>query len=127
MEYISIILMIIAGFFNACMDILKVRYDKSIFRFWKYQNWLDPSKSWVNKWKNGDPSQGERFFGSSTFFVSLTDAWHLAKHFMLTFIMLSVVFYQPIINWWMDFIILYVSFTVTFEVFFSKILIRIQK
>ena len=33
--------------------------------------------SWKNKWKNGEPSQGEKFLGSSTFFVWLTDAWHL--------------------------------------------------
>ena len=35
----------------------------------------------MNKWKNGDPKQGERFLGSSTIFVGLTDAWHLSKLF----------------------------------------------
>lgn len=33
--------------------------------------------SWRRKWKNGDPKQGEKFFGSSTVFVMFTDAWHL--------------------------------------------------
>lgn len=33
--------------------------------------------SWRNKYKNGDPKQGERFWGSTTVFVMFTDAWHL--------------------------------------------------
>lgn len=33
--------------------------------------------SWRNKYKNGDPKQGARFFGSTTVFVMFTDAWHL--------------------------------------------------
>lgn len=33
--------------------------------------------SWRNKYKNGEPKQGERFFGSSTVFVMFTDGWHL--------------------------------------------------
>jgi len=35
------------------------------------------SNTWRNKWKNGDPLQGESFFGSSTFLVFLTDPWHI--------------------------------------------------
>jgi hypothetical protein len=38
--------------------------------------WWDKSVSWQNKWRNGDPNQGERFFGSSTAFVGVTDADH---------------------------------------------------
>ena len=42
-----------------------------------------PSRYWIkamsspNKWKDGDPRKGEKFFGSSRWFVSLTDAWHV--------------------------------------------------
>lgn len=39
-----------------------------------------------NKWKNGDKKQGEKFFGSSKWFVSLTDTWHradLSRNFLL--------------------------------------------
>ena len=127
MWYISVILMVIAGVFNACMDVLKHRYNVSIFKGMKAQQWTNPGLSWTNKWKNGDPSQGEKFIGSSTFLVSLTDFWHFCKHFMLTFIMLAVVLYHPIINWWADFLILYFAFTATFELFFSKILIKKTK
>ena len=51
MWWISILLMIVAGMLNATMDVLKVRYKTSIFRFWKNQQWINPSLSWHNKWK----------------------------------------------------------------------------
>lgn len=38
----------------------------------------NPQISWRNKWAGGDPANGERFPLSSTFFVSITDAWHMA-------------------------------------------------
>lgn len=34
-------------------------------------------EQWKNKWKNGDKSQGEAFWGSSRWFVVFTDAHHL--------------------------------------------------
>lgn len=121
---ISIILMIFGGIFNACMDVLKHRYPISIFSNWKNQKWIDPSLSWPNKWKNGDPDQGEKFIGSSTFLVWLTDFWHFSKFMMLLCIMFAIVFYNSLVNWWVDIIILYCLFTITFELFFSKILIK---
>ena len=124
MWWISIILLIFAGFCNAVMDVLKTRYNSSIFASWKHQNWLKPSLSWPNKWKKGDRSKGERFFGSSTFLVWLTDFWHLAKFFMLLGISFAIVFYSPIFAWWIDWFILYCSFTVPFELFYSKILVK---
>ena len=35
------------------------------------------AEGWKLKYKNGDPALGERFWGSSRWFVFLTDAWHL--------------------------------------------------
>jgi len=124
MWWISIIFMVFAGIWNAVMDILKTRYNTSIFVNWKHQTWLKPSLSWRNKWKAGDRSKGERFIGSSTFLVWLTDFWHLAKMLMLAGISFAIVFYNPIIAWWIDWFILYFVFTVTFEIFYSKILIK---
>jgi hypothetical protein len=48
------------------------RYPNADRRFW------DNSVSWRNKWRNGDPEQGEAFLGSSTVFVWTTDALHLS-------------------------------------------------
>lgn len=61
---------------RSAKDKVAHHYDQSVFsrlnpRFW------DPSVSYRNKWKNGNKREGERFWGSSTIFVNLTDAWHL--------------------------------------------------
>jgi hypothetical protein len=42
-------------------------------QFWK------PSKSGANKYKNGDPRQGAKFPGSTTWAVFLTDGYHLTR------------------------------------------------
>jgi hypothetical protein len=39
----------------------------------------NPAISWKNKYANGDPLQGEKYFGSSTVFVFTTDAYHLFR------------------------------------------------
>jgi hypothetical protein len=124
MWWISILFLILAGICNAIMDVLKTRFNKSIFLGKSPYNWIDPALSWPNKWKNGDKSQGEKFLGSSTVFVWMTDLWHLAKMLMLVFIVFAVVFYTPIIAWWIDWFILYCSFTIPFEIFYSKVLIK---
>ena len=119
---ISVLLILIAGIFNACMDVLRYRYDTSIFRFWKNQNWVNPSLSWPNKWK---PTTKIGDLIMSTVLVWVTDFWHLCKFLMLMAIMSSVVLYQPhLINWWVDLLLIYSTFTVIFEIFYSKILIK---
>jgi hypothetical protein len=40
-------------------------------------NFWNPAVSWQNKWKNGDPLQGEAFPLSSTALVWTTDAKHI--------------------------------------------------
>ena len=42
------------------------------------QYW-NPYQSWTNKYRNGDPGQGPKFIGSTTVFVSMTDAFHLLR------------------------------------------------
>jgi len=121
MWYISIILMILAGIFNATMDVLKYRFKKSIFSTWKYQDWINPALSWDNKWK---PTSKFGDLIMSTVFVWVTDMWHFVKMLMLLCISLAIVFYHPIYAWWVDIFIMYFAFTGTFELFFSKILIK---
>ena len=43
------------------------------------KQFIDPSVSWKNKWRNGDPAQGERFPLSSTALVGVTDMYHLSR------------------------------------------------
>ncbi len=40
-----------------------------------FDKWANPATSWRNKWAEGSTTK-PRFFGSSTFFVFVTDAWH---------------------------------------------------
>jgi hypothetical protein len=128
MWWLSVVLLIFAGICNATMDVLRYRWSTSIFKNWKGQNWIDPSISWHTKWEIDKKLLGResKFIDliMSTVLVWITDFWHFAKMMMLISIMFSIVFYSPIINWWADVLILYASFTVTFELFFSKIFVK---
>ena len=41
------------------------------------QSWWNPALSWHNKYEGGIPAQGPAFWGSTTVFVFVTDAYHL--------------------------------------------------
>lgn len=119
-----ILFIIIAGISNAIMDVLQFRYSNSIFSRFKNQNWWNPDLSWRNKWKNGDPSQGEKFWGSSRWFVRFTDAWHFFQGLMFTSFFISIVIYPIIINMIIDFILLYILFTGIFSLFYNILFIK---
>ena len=129
---ITLFLLFLAGAFNATMDVLSFRYKTSIFnKYTKLSTFFDPQKSWVNKYKYNDPKLGPKFFGSETFLVFLTDAWHLAKMLMITSFTLSIVFYNPIIvtesifvNIVGNLLLLHSAFSISFDLFFSKFLIK---
>lgn len=69
------ILFTISAIAKAVQDKLQFHFEKSVFKslgsFW------NPKESWKNKYRNNDPKQREKFLGSTTIFVSFTDAWHL--------------------------------------------------
>ena len=68
----AVLLSIISGFAKAVMDLS----EEGKIKFKPSRYWIK-SMSSPNKWKDGDPRKGEKFFGSSRWFVSLTDAWHV--------------------------------------------------
>lgn len=129
---ITLFLLFLAGALNATMDVLSFRYKTSIFsKYTKLQEFFNPQESWVNKYKDNNPELGPKFFGSKTFLVFLTDAWHLAKMLMITAFTLAIVFYNPVIvtesifvNIVANLLLMRVVFSSTFELFFSKILIK---
>lgn len=94
MVFIGFLLISLAGFFNGVSDTLIFHYEKSIFIEFKNQSFWNPTISWENKYKNGDPFSGERFIFSTTLLVSLTDALHLSKTLTLLLIFISI----PIIS-----------------------------
>ena len=73
-------LIILGGSAEAHIDALrsfypefKRVYPKANDSFW------DPKYASNNKYKNGDPEQGEKFLGSTTIFSGFTDGYHLVK------------------------------------------------
>jgi len=83
---ITIILIILMAILDSTMDMNFNQYSSSIFSNTKVFNpqFWNPSVSWANKWKNGIHGDGEKFLGSSTVFVFLTDSWHLFKMLFLS-------------------------------------------
>lgn len=117
---VSAIFIVIAAICNAVMDKVQSHYSKSIFKDLN-SKWWNPKESWKNKWKNGDPAQGEAFLGSSTVFVLFTDSWHFFQFLFLSFLFLAVVSYVPMVNWVVDFIVYHIVLGMVFELFFAKI------
>ena len=120
---ISLLFIILAAVINAAMDTLNARYQTSVFKTnnTKINQFTDPALSWANKWKNGDKTQGERFFGSSTFLVWTTDAWHLFKMLMLACYSVAIVTYNPMIHPVIDAVVYWITFGIVFELFWAKI------
>lgn len=117
------LLVITAAIANSAQDTVAHHYSKSVFANFDKPEFYDANQSWKAKWKNGDPKQGEKFWGSSTIFVRFTDFWHLAKSAFLMFIFFAIGFslgenwkHRIIIS-----LILYTLFTATFELFYSYI------
>jgi hypothetical protein len=77
--YLIILFFIIAAVSESIMDTLQFHYYNSIFKSFKNELFWNPEISWKNKYKNGNPLDGERFLFSKTLFVGLTDGWHLFK------------------------------------------------
>lgn len=125
---LSFILVILAAIAKAVMDTVQFHYAQSVFR---YDDFWNAAESWKYKWKNGDKAQGEAFLWSSTLFVFLTDGWHAAQAVFLGCMFISMVGFQPlfhlgppVLTLFLHYMGLRVVFGLTFELFFSKLLIR---
>ena len=127
---LSLIFIIFAAINKAIIDTLQFHYDKSWFaiHFLKSQGWWNPKDSWKNKYKNHDITKGEAFWGATTVFCWITDAWHFFQSLYLNFIFLAIVFFEPIIKteiliWSLiiNFIIYRITFGFIFEIFFRRL------
>lgn len=123
---IPLALSLIAAIAMAAMD--KIQHHWSVSIFAQLGPWWNPKESWRLKWKNGDPAQGERFWGSSTVFVFVTDFWHLAKWVMLKALFAAMAWglYEV---WWQRlwaFVALHAAFSISFELFFRFVFHRKQ-
>ena len=70
------VLLIIAGVCEGFVEALKYRYPVVRARLGVSERWWNPSLSWLNKYRNGNPDHGARFWLSTTALVWLTDAYH---------------------------------------------------
>jgi len=120
------IVLFIAAFGKSVMDTVKHHFKKSIFAKLNKFFW-DPEFSSNNKWKNGDSTQGEKFFLSSTILVFLTDAWHRFQFVFLNgmFIVIGLFPYMHLTGWILtDIIVLRIWFGLSFELFYKYVLIK---
>jgi hypothetical protein len=105
------------------MDTSVHHFHKSIFsNLEKY--WWNGEISWKNKYTFCAPELGRKNFFGINIPVQITDAFHFFKMWMIIFICLSIVFYIPIFNWWIDLCVLGTCWNVTFSLFYNKILLR---
>jgi len=124
--------LVLGSIANAVMDMISFHFDESIFRFKNRMFW-NPAISWVNKWKDGDPNKGERFWGSSRWFVSLTDAWHRFKSFQLWSYAAAVAILIEIPKWpkaasfIISLLILRFIMSSVFVLFFNVLLVKRRK
>lgn len=108
----------ISGGFEGSAEYLKFHYDGSS-QFW------NPSLSWRNKWKNGDPAQGEKFFLSSTLLVGLTDGYHLLRTgrnvFIVTGIAIKIDEKKKWYKYLIDGLIVYTSYNMGFNLMYESL------
>lgn len=74
---VGIIFLILSGASDAARDKILFHYDNSIFSTFKNQQFFDQDISWKNKYKPDLVTP--KFFLSTTSFVFMTDAVHLSK------------------------------------------------
>lgn len=125
---ISLICIALAAICNSIMDTVSDRshFEKSIFSRLNPQYWFK-GMSWVNKYKDRDPSKGLRFKFPFGWISNFLDSWHLFKMLMLVFICLAVysAFYCGLfVNWWVHLICFYVAWNGVFEFCYQKLWIK---
>jgi hypothetical protein len=128
--------LIVSAIGKAVMDTLRFHFSGSVFSKHACNIFVDPSVSWENKYRNGDPDQGERFPGSTTIFVFTTDLWHLSQFLFLRLFFAAIICYHLSpgasvlvydLGFWnmaIDYVALSALFGATFTVFYSKIFKR---
>ena len=120
---LSIVTALVSGIAKAIMDLS----EEGKLKFKKKSFWIK-ELSYINKWKNGDKKQGEKFFGSSRWFVSLTDAWHLfgflfRVSYGIAFLAIgSLALYNPLLP--LLAIPAYALFAVVFHIFHTYKILR---
>lgn len=106
----SYILVFIAAFFNAVMDRTTepVHFNLSIFRNLNQKFWLR-SVSW---------QYAKKVFGWKA------DAWHIAKSAMIICMVCAMVFYESMLPYYIDILVLGALWNLSFNLFYNRLLKR---
>jgi hypothetical protein len=121
---LTAILLIIGFTSYSIMAVLQFHYESSIFTRLSPQFW-DPKKSWVNKWSRFKTHTfRERFPGSSTIFVFLTDAYHLFQFITLNSLILALSINIEPYHWIINFIVIRIIYAIVFNGLYNKILVK---
>lgn len=100
----------------------KLRGQKGDASFWG-------EESWKRKWKRSQHNKNavtdqEAFWGSSRFFVFVTDGYHLMQFFYMKLFIASIVLYKPMVTWYWDGLIYmaiwYIRFNSIYRIFGRK-------
>jgi hypothetical protein len=74
------VMMFFAGAADGLNQVISFKYESFKKAFPGVNNtFWSPKVSYRNKYKNNDPRQGAKFFGSTTFLVWTTDAYHSTR------------------------------------------------
>jgi hypothetical protein len=104
---VSYVLILLAAFFNACMDAFEntANFNESIFKNLDKRFWCK-DVSW---------NYAKKLFGYKF------DSWHLAKSAMIFCLIGAVIVYRPHHQWWVHFISMGLIWNATFFLFYHKI------
>lgn len=106
----------------------KIRNSKDLMGFWGIWSWkrkyVYPLVKAPDTWyyRTFKIEYKEKFPGSATIFVFITDGMHFSQTFFKLFLCTSVVAYRPILGWY-DAVLYWILFGITFTLsykIFSK-------
>lgn len=117
MVILTIALILVAAISNALMDLSSEGrlYSKNVNLY----RWLNKELSWRLKYEKQDPRWGEKFPGSTTVFVFLTDGWHLFQFIFHTCWQMAIAIH--IDRWLIAFVIIKIVFSLSFQLVYSRI------
>lgn len=117
---ISLIIICFAAY--SVMYTLQFHYITSIFKDLPIC-WWSPALSWVNKYKSKD-NRTPKFFGSTTFLVWTTDAFHLFQFIFINSGVLALAINVNWYSWYINFIIIRSVIALVWWVLFEWLLIK---
>ena len=125
--YKSIVCLFLAGMADGTVEILRHDYDnfKKVFPKANDSYW-DSEISWKNKWKDGNPEKGEKFFQSAYLLAWTTDGYHLLRSTNKALICGAIVFNigernKPFLYYLYDFVLCSATYTAGFTTTYSVI------